>query len=61
MTAVANPYFSKAIEFAELAEKANDAQSRVNYTILADCYRRLSKHAGAASSANACAVEVVKK
>jgi hypothetical protein len=42
MTAVEDPYLRKAAEFAEMAEKAKDAQSRVNYSILADCYRRLS-------------------
>jgi hypothetical protein len=61
MKAIANPYFQKAIEFAEMAEKAKDVQSRVNYAILADCYRRLSRHVGAAPSANAGAIETVKK
>jgi hypothetical protein len=42
MTTVEDPYLRKAAEFAEMAEKAKDAQSRVNYSILADCYRRLS-------------------
>jgi hypothetical protein len=61
MTAVANPYFQKAIEFAEMAEKAKDTQSRVNYTILADCYRCLSRHVSPASSASSGATEMAKK
>jgi hypothetical protein len=43
MKVVDDPYLQKAVDFAEMAERARDAQSRINYRILADCYRRLSR------------------
>jgi hypothetical protein len=52
MRVIQDPYFRKAVEFAELAEQAMDAQKRANYTVLADCYRRLSRRANAIASAN---------
>ena len=53
MRVIQDPYFRKAVEFAEIAEQAKDAQKRANYAVLADCYRRLSRRANAISSANA--------
>jgi hypothetical protein len=47
-----DPYLQKAVDFAEMAESARDAQSRINYTILADCcYRRLSRRVAPVPSA----------
>jgi hypothetical protein len=57
MSAIKDPYFRKAVEFAELAEKAKDAQGRTNYTILADCYRRLSRRVAAIASPTQSEVE----
>jgi hypothetical protein len=51
MKAADDRYLQKAVDFAEMAESARDAQSRINYTILADCYRRLSRRVAPVPSA----------
>jgi hypothetical protein len=59
MRVVDDPYLQKAVDFAEMAERAKDAQSRINYTILADCYRRLSRRTGSISSVSDAEIEAM--
>jgi hypothetical protein len=61
MRVVEDRYLRKAAEFAEMAEKAKDAQSRANFAILADCYRRLSRRVNAILLASDGDIEAVKQ
>ena len=47
MRAIEDPYLRKAAELADMAENAKNAQSRTDYAVLADCYRRLSRRVAA--------------
>jgi hypothetical protein len=61
MKAIEDPYFRKAVEFAELAEKAKDAQSRTTYSTLANCYRRLSRRVAVMASPGDAEVEALAR
>jgi hypothetical protein len=59
MRVVEEPYLQKAVDFPKMAEKAKDAQSRINDTIPADCYRSLPRPVASISSASDAEIEAM--